>query len=65
MVWLKITDSSRGDACPRCDRGELYVRSSRPTGIRWQVQYRWCTNYPATFKARVDRRYLNCARKVL
>jgi hypothetical protein len=39
MAWLPITDSFPGHACPSCDRGELYVRSSRPTGIRWQVQY--------------------------
>ena len=34
MAWLPITDSLPGDACLRCDRGQLYVRSSRPTGIR-------------------------------
>lgn len=27
MKWLSITDSLPGDACPRCDRGELYVPS--------------------------------------
>jgi hypothetical protein len=65
MAWLPITNSLPGDACPRCDRGELYVRSSRPTGDRWQLQYLWCTNCPATLKARMDRRYLTRARKVL
>jgi hypothetical protein len=28
MAWLQITDSPPGDACPRCNRGELYVRGS-------------------------------------
>ena len=65
MAWLPITDSLRGDACMRCSRGELYVRSSRPTGIRWQLQYLWCTNCSATFKTRIDRRQLTRARKVL
>jgi hypothetical protein len=62
VAWLQITDALPGDACPLCDRGELYVRSSRPVGQRWQVQYLWCKSCPATFKARVERRHLARAR---
>ncbi len=65
MKWLPITDALPRDVCPRCDRGELYVRSSRQAGDRWQVQYLWCKNCTATFKARTDRRYLIRTRKVL
>ena len=65
MKWLPITDTLPGDACPRCDRGELYVRSSRPTGLCKQVRYLWCTNCPVTLKALTDRRDLTRARKVL
>ena len=65
MKWLPITDSFPGDACPRCDRGELYVRSSRQTGACFQVRYLRCTNCPVTFKTLTDRRDLNRARKVL
>jgi hypothetical protein len=65
MQWLPITDSLPGDPCPDCDRGELYVRSSRPTGIHWQIQYLRCRNCFATFKARIDRHCLTRTRKVL
>ncbi len=65
MKWLPITDALPGDACPSCDRGELYVRSSRATGVRWQLQYLRCKNCFASFKARTERRYLSRARKVL
>lgn len=63
MSWLQITDLLSGDICPLCDRGELYVRSSRRTGDRWQVRYLWCKNCAATFKARAHRRHLTCALK--
>ena len=64
MAWLRITDALAGDTCPRCDRDVLYVRSSRRTGDRWQLQYLWCKNCMATFKTRVERRYLPRARNV-
>jgi hypothetical protein len=63
MTWLPISSALPGDACPSCERGELYVRSSRPTGIRWQLQYLRCKTCLATFKARNERRYLARARK--
>jgi hypothetical protein len=65
MKCLPITDSYPGKICPYCDRGDLYVRSSRRTGSRWQIQYLWCSNCPATFKARTDRDQLCRFRKVL
>ena len=65
MAWLPISNSLPGDACPRCERGELYVRNSRPTGPRWQLQYLWCTHCQATFKARTDRRHLPRAWKAI
>jgi hypothetical protein len=65
MPWLPITEALPSDACPRCDHGELYVRSSRSANARWQAQYLWCNKCPATFKARADRRFLSRARKVL
>jgi hypothetical protein len=65
MAWLPFTESLPGDGCPRCERGTLYVRNSRPFGSRWQLQYLWCTNCPVTFKARADRRCLPRLRKVV
>lgn len=65
MTWLPITDAVSGNACPRCKRGALYVRNSRRTGPCWQLRYLWCSNCPATFKARVDRRRLNRSPKVV
>ncbi len=65
MSWLSITDALPGDACPQCERGLLYVRTSRPCNENWQVQYLWCTHCQTTLKSRVDRRELTRVRKVV
>jgi hypothetical protein len=41
MAWLPITNALPGDVCPRCGRGELYIRSSFPAdlariGAKWE-----------------------------
>ena len=51
MAWLPIIGSLTGDVCPRCDRGKLYVRSTRRTGDPGQVQYLCCSNFPARFES--------------
>ena len=65
MPWLLITESLPGDECPHCERGTLYVRTSRRTGSRWQLQYLWCSYCPSTFKVRADRRHLHRSSKVV
>jgi hypothetical protein len=65
MIWLAITDAFPRNLCPRCERGMLYVRSSRRSGAHWQLQYLWCTTCPATFKSRVERCRLKRKSKVV
>jgi hypothetical protein len=64
MTWLPITDAAPGEICPRCDRGTLFIRNSRPATPRWQVQYLWCTHCPVTLKSMVERNELRL-RKVV
>lgn len=52
MTWLPITDAAPGDVCPRCDRGTLFIRSSRPSGPAWRLRYLRCKCCRARFKAR-------------
>ncbi len=52
MTWLPITDAAPGEICPRCDRGTLFIRSSRQTGQSWRLRYLRCKSCRSTFKAR-------------
>ncbi len=55
MSWLKVTNLRPGDSCPKCDRGTLYVRTSRAAGESFQTRWMWCSRCAATFKTLVDR----------
>lgn len=65
MRWLRITRLQPGDACPKCKRGSLFVRSSRPSGLHMQLRYLRCKNCRSTFKGEADRGKLRRAKKVL